>query len=91
MSSQSLVFIADDSFPLHRQSSVTMFHITCVVNGAQACHSMARGGTAASLDETDSWDGPEDDLLDDEFAGSLAGGSRFPAASGPIADRQLLV
>jgi hypothetical protein len=67
-----------------------MFHITFVVNGAQARHSMARGGTAASLDETDSWDGPEDDLLDDEFAGSLAGsGSRFPAASGPKAEGRL--
>jgi len=42
MSSQSLIFIADDSFPLHRQSGVTVFHITCVVNGAQARQSMAR-------------------------------------------------
>jgi hypothetical protein len=87
MSSQSLVFIADDSFPLHRQSSVTIFHITCVVNGAQARHSMAKGGTAASLDETDSSDRPEDDLQDDELP------NRWPEAEvdfrqhrGPKAD-----
>jgi hypothetical protein len=37
---QSLIFIADDSFPLHRQSRVTVFYITCIVNGAQTHHPM---------------------------------------------------
>jgi len=42
---------------------------------------MARQGIATSLDEPTSGMA-EDDRLADEFAGSLAGGSRFPAASG---------